>query len=1712
MASASPRSSSSSSSSLATSHFPSDSPTSKTPTSYLTLISKHFAALMKIQDFSLAELADTLITVGKSVTGSMWGEFMYVEGEELVVCTTSEGLQSEIMQSIDRVPISSSSAAGLCAVQKSPLVINHTCSSQQYQEFKLKFTSFTANCIAETPQHLICCPLYGENEKLFGVLELFDKADSDGFLCPYTADDLSLLTSISTLLSGILSMQSHQKHLRRYTEQLDYFNTQRHNLAHLSLQLIRKDNLMRLFRHIITDSQKVTCEYVDLMAEAMECQGVLIHLVTRDQVVCPWIVYGIEIESDGKEVGKMLCTRTSEYVAMDTETVLYVRDYTKEKHFSGMPFAGWESKFRTSLSLSILQGRSLIGVIEFYRKEADFTSRDEHIAHSIASIISEISVNGFNSNLPKADYPYQHRISPHPTTGILEKIREFSLRREGSLFDFVRYGRQLRCSIRDLVRCESCAFFIRDALTNTIWTWVAYTLLGYAISKKQIINEQFPNADEEINELFEGDTTPRCSLVVPILGEILKDQTLGVVVLTRKEGKFTENEVSLIRKLLLVTGFTLESLFFSTADLQPTSIQYSQHLSPPTEPKRLRKKERLFTLPQRASTMRVVDEPEYSQQVRRSRTMTDFPDDDCHTTCRLLSCLCRLTDIPANRLNQVNAWLMKIKQSPEHTLSLLLQELTTLVPCQQAKLFMLHSSKIYLQDIETESLYTAVGVAKEAIFTCKSINTKGNVSGNLCSNLRLMGISIPIDSVLAIPIAYLQEEVVGLMLFINSASEFSSEDQAIAEFLSLVPSHAVLTAEHSVKKWSDVLRQGLKQEQLLAWCKQIMGASVTCQQTACKLKDITHSLLTTSDFPHVISALLEVICANLSVEEATVILRHRDGYLAAFTRLKGLKLLPPNEETEKLKEFMSIGGSLVQENYHGKVNLLNVSIRGDLEIIGCLKLCNKRDLSLSVYCNFTTEDIAIAQRYASQLAGPLTQWLAEAEANTEQLRRRIHKTAATVHIYPLMNIIRRAALRLLDCDRSTVFIREGDQMVLYSQGTEQELPEGFSMPIGAGIVGHVAQTRQPICLDNAYKDPRFSRKIDDMTGYKTTSMLCVPVLDSNHQVIAALQMINKKRGNFNEEDMKLLDIFRDVISSALQIFDRFKTIAQDNSSLRNIFNHLQSHVIVINTDGKVDYCNEKFEELFGYPENVGRNQHFSFWLRENPELIQDLQAVLESPGRKITKEYQSLKQSQLKRTSAMKTAEGKKGEDELKVHYSVYALHDIAVQEVVGLVLVIEDVTKLVEMDSDLRLMRIRLKELSDPSTTRVETGLSRCICTLQQLQSSLSSTPSTDITAALNSVLSILKSGDLDKTEVFYAFNSVENDSELKVYIDREFLRRNSEAGFEGKRLQMHRELGIKQWCSSELRKWDLNIWGLGELIPHVVAMFAEFNLLTLLGIRSKVLMNFLGEIRKLYEIRHNSFHNFTHGVSVMHSLFFLLTSTKVQTWFFAEEIFGLLLAALCHDVDHTARTNSFEISSGSTLALRYHDISVLEQHHAATTFFTMQQEQCNILSNCPKDTYQSIRKLVISGILGTDMTKHFSMLLKMNLRFKDMQESRIGEREHDKMDVAELIVHSCDLAHLAKSFELCSRWAQLLKQEFIAQSKEEIALGLDVTPFIRDLEDVRAFYKNEVNFITVIGLPLWECLHQGLQPYTAPQLKAVSANIAIYKELLAQVLETNS
>jgi sigma-B regulation protein RsbU (phosphoserine phosphatase) len=83
----------------------------------------------------------------------------------------------------------------------------------------------------------------------------------------------------------------------------------------------------------------------------------------------------------------------------------------------------------------------------------------------------------------------------------------------------------------------------------------------------------------------------------------------------------------------------------------------------------------------------------------------------------------------------------------------------------------------------------------------------------------------------------------------------------------------------------------------------------------------------------------------------------------------------------------------------------------------------------------------------------------------------------------------------------------------------------FKLPIGKGISGWVAQTGEAVLISDAYSDPRFDPSFDKRSGFRTNSMLCVPMIHQS-KIVGVMTLINKLDGKpFNENDQNLFTIF-----------------------------------------------------------------------------------------------------------------------------------------------------------------------------------------------------------------------------------------------------------------------------------------------------------------------------------------------------------------------------------------------------------------------------------------------------------------------------------------------------------------------------------------------------------------------------------------------------------
>ncbi|HEX7232405.1 MAG TPA: GAF domain-containing protein [Candidatus Binatia bacterium] len=134
----------------------------------------------------------------------------------------------------------------------------------------------------------------------------------------------------------------------------------------------------------------------------------------------------------------------------------------------------------------------------------------------------------------------------------------------------------------------------------------------------------------------------------------------------------------------------------------------------------------------------------------------------------------------------------------------------------------------------------------------------------------------------------------------------------------------------------------------------------------------------------------------------------------------------------------------------------------------------------------------------------------------------------------LTTIIGKTA-EVLDAERATLFLYDGARNELWSKTADQLEIAEIRFPVGVGIAGDVARTRTIANVADVYADPRFNRDFDRQTGFRTRSVLCMPLTGSDQQLIGVIQVLNKvNRTQFDHEDESLLAGLNAHISVALQ--------------------------------------------------------------------------------------------------------------------------------------------------------------------------------------------------------------------------------------------------------------------------------------------------------------------------------------------------------------------------------------------------------------------------------------------------------------------------------------------------------------------------------------------------------------------------------------------------
>lgn len=309
-----------------------------------------------------------------------------------------------------------------------------------------------------------------------------------------------------------------------------------------------------------------------------------------------------------------------------------------------------------------------------------------------------------------------------------------------------------------------------------------------------------------------------------------------------------------------------------------------------------------------------------------------------------------------------------------------------------------------------------------------------------------------------------------------------------------------------------------------------------------------------------------------------------------------------------------------------------------------------------------------------------------------------------------------------------------------------------------------------------------------------------------------------------------------------------------------------------------------------------------------------------------------------------------------------------------------------------------------------------------------------------------------------------------------------------------------------NDVHTWDFDIFALEKASPgrclEIVTshIFATYNLYQTLSLDSLKFINFIRAVQLGYHAE-NPYHNSIHAADVVQSFYYFLhTCQAIEIASLADfEIIICLISAAVHDYDHPGVNNIFLINTSSPLAMLYNDKSVLENHHVASSFKLLLQENQNFIENFSKDDKKKFRIKMISLVLATDFARHFMDLGKFQLKFTSSNAA--VKDDEDRMLVMEMLMHASDVGNPSRPWNVCYEWATRVMNEFFAQGDKERDMGLQISNLC-DRHSV-SIPKSQIGFTELFIEPTFNML-EPLFPSVSENIRNISENKQKWKDAL--------
>ncbi|XP_051948250.1 cGMP-specific 3',5'-cyclic phosphodiesterase-like isoform X2 [Xyrauchen texanus] len=681
-----------------------------------------------------------------------------------------------------------------------------------------------------------------------------------------------------------------------------------------------------------------------------------------------------------------------------------------------------------------------------------------------------------------------------------------------------------------------------------------------------------------------------------------------------------------------------------------------------------------------------------------------------------------------------------------------------------------------------------------------------------------------------------------------------------------------------------------------------------------------------------------------------------------------------------------------------------------------------------------------------------------------------------LHTHELMVADRYSLFLVCEDSSNTKFLVSRLFDVAEGSTLEEASNSGIRLEWNKGIVGYVAATGQPLNIKNAYEDPRFNAEVDQITGYKTQSILCLPIKNHRDEVVGVAQAINKRCGEnatFTEQDEKDFSSYLAFSGIVLHNAQLYET-----SQLENRRNQVL-----------LDLASLIFEE----------QQSLEVLLRKT---VATILSFMQAQGctvfisdRETANTFSSVFHMEYKELDG--SLDPNRECDVNKINY-MYAQYVKNTMEPLNITDVTKDQrfpwTSENSQSTNCQMKSLLCTPIRNGKKDKV-IGVCQLVNKMDEVSGEVKAFNRND--EQFLEAFAIFCGLGIQNTQMY---ETVER-AMAKQEVTLEVLSFHASAAEEETRALQAATIPSAQ--SLRLLDFSFSDFDLTdtETTQATIRMFVDLKLVQNFQMKYKSLCQWILSVKKNYR-KNVTYHNWRHAFNTSQCMFAVLKSGRLQNNLSDLEILALMIATLSHDLDHRGVNNSYIKRSDHPLAQLYCH-STMEHHHFDQCLMILNSPGNQILSSLSLDEYRATLKMIEKAILATDL----ALYMKKRTEFFELAKNSqfAWEDEYHRDLMRSMLMTACDVSAITKPWPVQKRIAELVATEFFEQGDKE-RKELNIEPIdLMNREKRDKIPSMQVSFIDAICIQLYEAL-TGISESCSPLLDGCRKNRQNWKMLAEQ------